>query len=242
MPAPIAAESGGVGRESGRSCSGLVSGLLNRLGENPDDARNKSLALEALREAVNVYNLERNWMDRRLVSDITLVASDGTYALPTRFRELVGRAFLVDTNGLRRIDVQDLPYEEFLLRVHDENVTDSTPEICTIINAVSDGILTLWPEPSAASIVTYPTLRIVYYADIPICDTVDGTGGLAVSARLEQAVYAEALYVLNDMVGKADKASRYFAEAQRMRSLAVAYDNLRRVNWGKLAGRSGVNR
>ena len=242
MPSPIGAVSGGVGRESGRSCSGLVSALLSRLGENGDDARNRSLALEALRQAVDVFNLERTWMDRRLVAEVDFVASTDTYSLPTRFQALIGRAFLLDTDGVRTLDMVDMPYEEFLIKVHDERTSDGVPEIFTIINAVNDGLFTVWPAPSAASIAIYPSMRLVYYADIPICDSADGAGSLAVSGRLEQAIFSEALYVLNDMIGKADKAPRYFAEAQRLRVLAMAYDSRRRVNWSKLSGRSGVNR
>jgi len=224
-----------VGREDARTFGELATDLLRRLGQDVNDLQNRSLAQSSLRQAVQSFNMLKSWVDRRLVANVALVAGTETYELPSRFRRLVGRAYLLDSAGKRLFPVEDIPYEEYLMRVRVENVADSFPIVFFIQNRVNDSLLTVWPAPNAASVTAYPTLMLAYFADIPSPN--DESDHLGVSEALEAAIFSEALYVLNDMIGSSEKARSLLAQAMAHKQMAVGYDNEFRLNMTKLRGR-----
>ena len=217
-----------IGRESARTNGELLTGLLRRVGVATTDTNNREVAREGLREAVNEFNLERSWVDRRLTVRLTLVASTATYSLASRFRKSVtDQAWLVDSSNNRRLVVQENTYKQFLHNVTDESVTASDPTIFTIVNRVDTGTVELWPPPSATTITNYPSFEMVYFADIPF--SVADNDNLEVSGALESAVFANALVKVNDMIGDDGKSAAFIRGADRMRSLALGYDSTLRL-------------
>lgn len=234
---PIGAPSSGIGRENARTCGDLITGMLLRLGHDKDNVNNRALAADALNQSVNEFNLERVWNDRLLETTITLAADTATYSLPSRMVKSIGAYWLRDTNGNRVIYVADLPYAEYLQFVSSENVTASQPQIAFIQNRVNSAVIELWPAPTAANIAIYPTLEVNYYAAIPTCT--DDNDNLGVSAEIEQAIYVNALSILNDFIGDEAKANRLLSQAINLKRLAIGLDNRMRINMSNLRGVRG---
>jgi len=223
------------GREGARSCGALLSASLRRVGHDTNDVDNRENAMEALRDAIQEFNSERVWIDRLLPNNtITLVASQATYALPSRYQKSFGRAFLRNTSSERTLVVQVISYQRFLRRVSDESAGESTPRILTVANRVDLDVAEIWPIPSTSDVTTYPTIEFPYYADIPVCE--NDNDNLAVSGAVEQAILAKAVSILNDDIGDAKKADRFDRRASMMLSKAIAYDNRLRIENSNLRG------
>lgn len=231
---PIGSGTSGVGRENARTCGEILTELLLRLGLKTSDGDNRSAARSALNQEVNKFNLHKSWLDRLLTVVITLTetagAGDRLYALPARFRKVIGRMWLQDTSGDRTIEVEYKPYSKFLRDIRDEGTSDALPRVATISNRVDTGQLEIWPAMSSTNLTIYPTIELVYFAEIPTCN--DDNDNLAVSGGLEQAIFDGALVTLSDMRGDADKTGRFFAASRDSLRAAVSYDAQMRLDVG----------
>lgn len=235
----IGSSSGVIGREGGRTCAELITALLRRLGKSTTDGDNRVTASEAMREAVNSFNLERvdGWMDRLITgtaAQLALTASIATVALPGRYRKHFGRAWLIDTDGDRSLELEMLTPSQFLRGITDETASDSVPQIATVFNRLDTGVLEMWPPPSASSITDYPSIEMPCFLDIAWCG--DESASMGVSAAIEQCIFAEGLSVCNDMLGDEDKTAIYAARAANMLRKAIAFDNSMRINSSNLRG------
>ena len=234
---PIGPPASGVGRENAKTCGELVTTLLRRLGHDQDENDNRALAKDALNQSINEFNLERVWNDRLIETTIALITDTKTYPLPARMVKSIGAYWLRDTSGNRILFVADMPYWQWLKLVPSENVTSSQPQIAFIQNRVDSSVIELWPAPTAANIVNFPTLEVNYYAEIPICT--DDNDNTAMSGAIEQAIFANALYILNDFIGDEGKANRFLSQAINLKDKAVAFDNRMRINPSNLRGIRG---
>jgi len=210
--------------------------MLRRVGHAINDVDNRSNALEALRDSTQEFNLERVWMDRLLANNVlTLVASQATYALPSRYQKSFGRAWLRNTSGGRSIAIAVVSYQKFLKRLPDESAGESTPSMLTVANRVDTDVAELWPIPSTTDVTNFPTIEFPYFADIPVCE--NDNDNLAVSGALEQAILARAVEILNDDIGKSEKATPFRLKAERLLMKAIGADNRLRIENSNLRGR-----
>lgn len=227
-----AAASNAVGNEGARSCSGLVSELLNYVGASGTKAELRAKAI--LNQSVADFNADKLWMDRFLKADIPLAADTATFPLPARWAGDRGYAWLLDTDGERFLAVKFLPFTDFLKVVPNTRTASSQARYFTIENRVDSGSIEIFPEMSAASFALYPELRVFYFADIPGCSA--GSDTLQVSGALENAIFDNALWRLNLLLGSTSKEALFRAQAEFSRRRARKYDNRLRLRIGPLAG------
>jgi hypothetical protein len=223
-----------VGREDASSCGVLISRLLRRLGHDPNDPQDREIAKEALNESVDEFNIDRNWMDRLLVRDIALAADQDEYNLPSRFRETIGRAWIINSSSERILEIAVRSYTDYLLSIPFENVSSGSIYLVTVRNRVDGGLVKVHPAPSSAWITNNPTLRLLYFADIPHCTS--DNDALGVSTPLEQAIFINALAILNDELGDIEKATRFIRRAEMVKARVVGWDNKLRLKDSRLKG------
>jgi hypothetical protein len=228
------------GRGTGRTNQQVITDVLTRLGRNTSNTTDRSVVLSCLNQAVDDFNLERTWQERRVSTTVDLVSHQATYTLTvTNFVKTVGRVWAQDTSGDRDKTIPVYPYEKFLRFVSDEGVTSSTPRVFSVPNRMdgTTGQVFVWPKPSADYISSNPTIEIHYYAEIDAySDTSASTQ--TVSSAIERAIELKALTIANDMIGDEDKAIRFQNLADRAMGRAIAFDNrTERVNLSNLRGR-----
>ncbi len=204
-----------------------MSKLLRRLGEDPDDKLKREIAQDHLNESIDEFNIEGTWIDRLLIQDITLVADQEEYSLPGRFRETIGRAWIIDSSSDRILGLHVLKFVQFLKEVHDERASSGSIRYVTVRNRIDGGVLQVFPAPSTAWITTNPTLRLIYFADIPHCVT--NSDSMLVSAPLEAAIFINALASLNDEIGDIQKALRFVRRAEVFKSKIIGWNNKQKL-------------
>jgi hypothetical protein len=229
-----------AGLEDSRSCAEIIDELLEYVGGR-DSAKVRKSAERALRAAVGRFNRTKAWKDRLLRVQITLVADQRTYALPTRWRNDWGRAWLIDDNHDRRIRVEFVPADEFSMYVDDETGGGGLPDVYTVFNrvdipineeetsGVEVGQLELWPKPSSATITNYPKMEFNYYADIPVCSD-SSSDRLGVSTQLESAIVEDAKWRLVQAVGPREDVPMLRRIANEAIVECMGYDNERFTN------------
>ncbi len=212
-----------VGREDASSCGVLVSKLLRRLGQDKNDNSLREIALDHINESVDEFNIETSWLDRLLIQDTTLVADQEEYTLPARYRETIGRAWIINSSDERILGLRVLKYNQFLRAIQNENVSSGSIVYVTVRNRVDGGVVQVFPAASTAWITTNPTLRLIYFADIPHC--VQDSDSLQVSAPLEKVIFLNALATLNDEIGDLEKALRFIRRAEVFKSKIIGWNN-----------------
>ena len=212
-----------VGREDTSPCGVLVSKLLRRLGQDADDQGFRETAQDHINESIDEFNIEGSWMDRLLIQDTALVADQDEYNLPARFRETIGRAWIIDSNSDRILGLHVLKFHKFLQEVQDERASSGSIRYVTVRNRVDGGLLQVFPAPSSTWITTNPTLRLIYFSDIPHC--VEDSDSMGVSAPLEKAIFLNALAYLNDEIGDIEKARRFIRRAEVFKSKIIGWNN-----------------
>ncbi len=223
-----------VGREDASPCGVLVSKLIRRVGLDENDIGLREIAQDHLNESIDEFNIETSWMDRLLVQDTTLVASQDEYTLAARFRETIGRAWIVDSSLDRILPLEVLSYHKFLQRIPDDRVSAGSIRFVTVRNRVDGGVFQVFPAPNSTWITTNPTIRLIYFADIPHC--VEDSDSIGVSATLEKTIWINALATFNDEVGDIEKALRFIRRAEVFKSKIVGWNNKQKLKSTLLEG------
>ena len=227
------------GRENSRTCGVIINDMLNRLGKDNTDTENRDLAQDVLNQSIDDFNNERVWSDRLLETSFTATSVGTTYTLPLRFQKTIGRIWALNSDNERVIEIADLPWEEFMRRIANENVSASGIQFISIQNRVDRTVFEVFPLPNTDWVSNYPRLEFQYYADITHCTnntTSASSSTLDVNTGLERAIELNALYILNDYIGSEKRADRFQNQAARSLGFAIGADNRIRVNHSNLRG------
>ncbi len=187
---PIAVRSAGVGQESALNAGQIITNItrIEGVGDTP---RSRELCMTALQDAVKKANRMRVWMDRYFEPITDFEAGTKRYPLATRFRLPAGRAWLLDSNDLRRLPVEYKPRRYFMNYIRNEQGGGGgLPFIYTVQNRVQDGMFEVFGIPNASNIINYPKILIPYNDSIPVPGDEDDL--LNVGDTLESAIIAEA--------------------------------------------------
>ena len=170
-------------------------------------------AQQAWDSAVKEYNAVL-WKFNRVVADITLANNTQDYDLATNFAEPL-RAVLLDSDGIERVPVFWVKYEEWLHFVADNKGTSGAPEHYSARNTHANGKVSVYPR--VASPITYPTMRLHHFRRIALA--ADGEATLDVPMEVDEGIFqlAVAKHMMKEKGPKGAIEHYTLAGATRMR-------------------------
>ena len=148
------------------SCLTMVNRVLEECGDltvssmNPG-TRNSKIALEGLNDAQTEIWERQRWPWQRQTYNLSLVASQGDYALPDRFDRLAEPLNLGAVGSFQNLkEFTDEEWNQLNMGVP---ATAGTPRGFKISNVT----LTMTPAPSTEFVALYPQLIFTYFQEIP---------------------------------------------------------------------------
>lgn len=122
-----------------------------------DDPIN-NVIVDSINDAVEDIYYQDRWNWAKTTENLTWVASQNEYALPTRFYRMASEP------EINNIQLEEVEIEEWARKTYTPSLTSSvTIQGQPLIYAIDRSLIKVWPTPSSSFIALVPTTPLVYY-------------------------------------------------------------------------------
>lgn len=143
---------------SNRTYDTIQGDLADQFGKSSDTGA-KAKAATSWKKAIRTVGVNV-WRQLRRRTDIALAATVNSYTLPDGWEfSFIGK--LLDSSDNEIVTVESIDADVFL-REQPKNDSTGHPRLMTALIPYQDGLLYVFPTPTAANTTVYPKLRLYY--------------------------------------------------------------------------------